>query len=87
MSPAWWIVYLATVARETGWTAEHILWALPYALGLGIVHVARAYNGEPMEWADGRAGEGADTLRAQLAQVRARYAAGGGETIDAGGSE
>jgi len=71
------VSYLATVARETGWSAQYILWELPYALGLGIEHAAAIYNGEKMELCEGGGGgeSNRELMAADLAEVRARYRA------------
>ncbi len=72
--------YLATVARETGWGYDFIVWKLPYAVGLGIMHAAAGFHGSPQEYLDGDApgaGPGpvaaVEAVAADLAVVRARY--------------
>lgn len=69
-------MYLATVARETGWAAEYILWALPYCAGLGIVHAAAVHHGEIMEFSEEREGVSSERegMREELEAVRKREA-------------
>lgn len=66
--------YLATISRATGWGREYILWELPLAHGLQIEHVEAVFNGETLDWANGRAGDtgvsGLDAMRMQFAAMK-----------------
>lgn len=41
--------YLGAIAKETGWVMDFILWELPYATGLGLIHGAAIRKGVAME--------------------------------------
>jgi hypothetical protein len=63
--------YLATVAKVTAWSMDFILWGLPYATGLGLVHAAAVRNGQAMEFAVSRGEEEPEEdLRARFARMR-----------------
>ena len=53
--------YLGVLAKETGWTMDFVLWSLPYATGLGIVHAAAVRRGVAMEFVEARGIEGAES--------------------------
>lgn len=56
---------MATLARETGWSRDFILWELPYSMGLGIEHSAALFHGCEREFSAARV-SGGETARAAL---------------------
>ncbi len=72
MQPAFWVTYLVNITRATGWARDYILWELPLAHGLQIQHAEAIFQGETMDWADGRGGKDMDDpAQSMLAQFRA----------------
>jgi len=68
---------LATIARATGWSRRYILWELPYAAGLGMVHAEAMHHGNVMVFCEKREAPGKGLgVREQLAMVRERVASG-----------
>ena len=70
--PVWWVDYLACISRETGWSAEFILWDLPYALGMGIMHAAGIFHGSVMRLVEGEE-KGVQEMRAEFATLKEKY--------------
>lgn len=69
-------MYLAGVARETGWSDRFILWRLPMAKGLGILHAAGIAAGVTMEFDRGRGEPGTgETMREKFARMKRKRAA------------
>lgn len=68
--------YLATLAKETGWSMEFILWRLPYSTGLGMIHSAAIRKGVTMELVNGRPVDEDELggMREAFQAMRARYA-------------
>ena len=50
-------VYVTAVARVSSWPLEYILWGLPYAAGLQMMHAEARYQGEEVEFVVGRKAE------------------------------
>jgi hypothetical protein len=67
-------MYLAGIARETGWSDRFILWRLPMAKGLGILHASGIAAGVAMKFDRGRKAERgtAETMREKFQRIKAR---------------
>lgn len=41
---------MTTISRISGWGYDFILWELPYAAGLGMLHADAVFNGQEVQF-------------------------------------
>lgn len=44
---------MTSITRISGWSLEYILWELPYAAGLGMLHAEARYNDQDVVFVNG----------------------------------
>ena len=64
-------MYITSVARISGWALDFILWELPYAAGLQMMHAEARYQGEEVEFVTPRAEVPDGGMQKAFAQLRA----------------
>lgn len=62
---------MTTLARITGWSRDYILWRLPYAAGLGMIHAELIHQGEVVRYVAPRAGRAPTGRHKMLEDYRA----------------
>ncbi len=65
-------MYVSGIARVSGWPLEYILWRLPYAAGLQMMHAEARYQGQEVEFVHARTTAPDDGMKRAFTQLRAK---------------